>query len=176
MPDDVFRWVIAIAVALACLASVCQAILVAALYRSGKEVQRAGKDAQNKIAPLLDRLDAVLTSTGKILDENRPRIADITAETLVIAKVTRQQAERLSELLNDANQRARARIAQIDRTVDETVAQVEHARSTIRSAITRPAREASGIVAGIKAAASTYAQGGRRHSPEHITQDEEMFI
>jgi len=176
MPDDVFRWVIAVGVILACLASVFQAILVAGLYRAGKEAQKAGKDAQNKIGPLVGRFEAILSTTGKILDENRPRIADITAETLVIAKATRQQAERISELLNDANQRAKARIAQIDRTVDETVTQVEHASEAVKGVITRPVREANGIIAGIKAAATTFAQGGRRPSVEHATQDEEMFI
>ncbi|MGA2590223.1 MAG: hypothetical protein ABSH32_09930, partial [Bryobacteraceae bacterium] len=169
MPDDVFRWVIAVGVILACLASVFQAILVAGLYRAGKEAQKAGKDAQNKIGPLVGRFEAILSTTGKILDENRPRIADITAETLVIAKATRQQAERISELLNDANQRAKARIAQIDRTVDETVTQVEHASEAVKGVITRPVREANGIIAGIKAAATTFAQGGRRPSVEHAT-------
>jgi len=176
MPDDVFRWVIAVAVVLACLASVWQAILIAAMYRAGKEVQRAGKDAQSRIGPMLERFDAILTTTGKMLDENRPRIADITAETLAVAKATRQQAERISELLNDANERAKARIAQIDRTVDQTVAQVEQASDAVKGVIMRPVREANGIIAGIKAAATTFAQGGRRPSPEHATQDEEMFI
>ena len=176
MPEDVFRWVITAAVLLACLASLVQAALIGGLYLAAKEAQKAGKEAQTKIKPLLERLDAILTTSGKILDENRPRIADITAETLVIAKASRLQAEHISELLTDANERAKARIAQIDRTVDETVTQVEHATDAVRGAITRPVREANGIIAGIKAAAATYAQGGRRPSPEHATQDEEMFI
>jgi hypothetical protein len=34
----------------------------------------------------------------------------------------------------------------------------------------------NGIVSGVKAAFSTYIHGGNRNSPEHATQDEEMFI
>ena len=113
MSEDVFRWVIAVGVLLACLASVWQALILAAVYRAGKEAQKAGKEAQNRLAPLVDRFEAILTTSGKILDENRPRIADITAETLIVAKAARQQAGRIGELMDDASGRARARIAQI---------------------------------------------------------------
>lgn len=176
MPDDVFRWVIAVAVLLAALAALWQSLLITGIYMAAKEAQKAGKEVHGKIEPLMDRFDAFITSAGKILDENRPRISDITAETLVIAKATRHQAERISELLDDANERAKARIAQIDHTVDQTVMQVEHATDAVKGAIMRPVKEANGILAGIKAAATTIAQGGRRPSVEHATQDEEMFI
>lgn len=176
MPEDIFRWVVAAAVILACLASVWQAVILAAIYRAGKEAHRAGKEAQSRIGPLVDRFEAMLTTSSKILDENRPRIAEITAETLVVAKTARLQAERISQVIDDANERAQARIAQIDRTVDQTVGQVEHAGEAVRSAVMRPVREVNGLVAGVKAAFSTYAQGGSRNSPEHVTQDEEMFI
>jgi len=176
MPEDVFRWVIAVAVLLACFASVWQAVILAAVYKAAKEARNAGKGAQDKLGPMVDRFEAILTTSSKILDENRPRIADITAETLVLAQAARQQAERIGELIDDVNGRAKARIAQIDRTVDHTVEQVDHASEAVRSAVMKPVNEVNGIVAGVRAALSTYAQGGSRNSPEHATQDEEMFI
>lgn len=176
MPEDVFRWVIAAGVLLACLASVWQALILAAIYRAGKEAQKAGKEAQNKLGPLVDRFDAVLTNAGKMLEENRPHIADITAETSALAKAARQQVERIGELIDDTSVRAKARIAQIDETVGRTVEQVDHASEAVKSAVMKPVKEVGGIVAGVKAALNTYAQGGNRNSPEHATQDEEMFI
>jgi len=176
MPEDVFRWVIAAGVLLACLASVWQALILAAMYRAGKEAKKAGLEAQNKLGPLVDRFDAVLTNTGKMLEENRPRIAEITAETSALAKAARQQVERIGELIDDTSVRAKARIAQIDQTVGRTVEQVDHAGEAVKSAVMKPVKEVGGIVAGVKAALNTYAQGGNRNSPEHATQDEEMFI
>jgi hypothetical protein len=176
MPEDVFRWVIAVGVLLACLASIWQAVVLSAVYKAGKEAQKAGKDAQTKLGPLVDRFDAILTTSSKMLEENRPRIAEITAETLAIARTARQQAERIGELIDDANGRAKVRMAQIDRTVDHTVEQVELAGEAVKSAVMKPVKEVNGIVAGVKAALNAYAQGGNRNSPEHATQDEEMFI
>jgi len=183
MPEDVFRWVIAVAVLLACLASVWQALVLAAIYRAGKQAQKAGKEAQTKLGPLVDRLDGILTNfnsflatSGKILEENRPRIADITAESLIIVKSARHQAEHIGELIDDVSGRAKVRIAQIDQSVGQTVQQVEHASEAVKSAVLKPVKEVNGFVAGVKAALSTYAQGGNRNSPENATQDEEMFI
>ena len=176
MPDEVFRWVIAVGVFLACAACIWQAVILSAIFRAGKEAGRASQEAKAKIEPLVDHLDAVLTVSGKILDENQSRIAEITVETLATVKTARQQAERIGELLDDANVRAKARIAQIDQTVDRAVEQVEQAREAVRSAVVKPVREVGGIVAGVKAAIHTYAQGGNRNTPEHATQDEEMFI
>jgi methyl-accepting chemotaxis protein len=183
MPEDVFRWVIAVAVFLACIASVVQAVILAGVYRAGKEAQKAGKEAQTKLAPLVDHFEAFLatcnnflTTSGKLLEENRPHIAEITAETLAVAKTARQQAERIGELMDDAGGRAKARIAQIDQTVGHTVEQVDHVSEAVKSAVLKPVKEVNGIVAGVKAALNTYVQGGNRNSPEHATQDEEMFI
>jgi len=148
MSEDVFRWVVAVGVLLACLASVLQAVVLAGL----------------------------LTASGRLLEENRPRIGDITAETLVIVKNAREHVERIGELIDDTNGRARARIAQIDQTLEHTVEQVDHASEAVKTAVLKPVKEVNGLVAGVKAALNTYAQGGNRNSPEHATQDEEMFI
>ena len=78
--------------------------------------------------------------------------------------------------MDDTNARARVRIAQIDRALDQTVGQVEQVTETVKSAVTRPAKEVNGILNGVKAAVNTYAEGRRRPSVDHATQDEEMFI
>jgi methyl-accepting chemotaxis protein len=151
--------------------------------KSAKEAQTKVEPLVDRLGPMVDRFEAFVTSGttlvnsgNKVLEENRPRIADITAETLVIAKTARQQAERIGELIDDVNGRAKTRIAQIDQAVDHTVEQVEHASEAVKSAVLKPVKEVNGLVAGVKAALSTYAQGGNRNSPEHATQDEEMFI
>ena len=110
MSDDVFRWVIAVAVLLACVASVCQALILAALYRAGKEAQKAaqkaGKEVQTKVAPLVDRFDGLfttfsnlVTASTKLVEENRPRIAEITSEALVITKAARVHADHIGQLI-----------------------------------------------------------------------------
>jgi methyl-accepting chemotaxis protein len=169
MPEDVFRWIVAAAVVLACLAFLVQAGVAFAVYRIARNTQR-------KIEPLVDRAEPILETTRKILEENRPRISDVSAEAVVIAKTTREQAVRIGALLNEASDRARDRIEQIDRVVDHTVEHVENAGESVKTAVAKPVRELNGIMAGVAAALATYVRGGRRSSVDHATQDEEMFI
>ena len=169
MPDDVFRWVIAGAVILACLAFLVQAIVVLLLYR-------VARHTQTKIMPLVDRADPILATTRQILEENKSHIAEVSVEAVAIARTARVQVDRVSDLLAESAARAKARLAQIDRTVDETVEQVEQVGDAVKSAVLKPVKEVNGLMAGMKAAISTYATGSRRPSVDHATQDEEMFI
>lgn len=197
MPDDVFRIVITAAVALACLAFLVQAGAAIALYRVASSMQK-------KIFPLVDRADAlvkeaapvvakvgpvidktgpaidsargVLARTETIIDELRPRIAEISTEAAAIAKSSRLQVERIGELLDEAGSRAKERLEQIDHSVDATVEHLEQAGDVMRRAVMRPVREVNGLAAGISAAVSTLVHGSRKSSVASATQDEEMFI
>ncbi|MGO4885603.1 MAG: hypothetical protein ACLP59_32995 [Bryobacteraceae bacterium] len=174
--SEAFQWVVGVAAVVACLSVLVQAGILYAMYRVAMEAQKAGTELAPKVGPLIDRFDTFFVASSKVLEENSGKIANITEETLAVVKATRQQVERIGELIDDVNGRAKARIAQIDHAVESTVEQVEHASETVKSAVLKPVKEVNGLVAGVKAAISTYAQGGNRNSPEHATQDEEMFI
>lgn len=169
MPDDVFRLVVAIAVILACIAFLAQAAVAIALYRVAKRTQE-------KVVPMVDKAEPILDSARQILIENRPRITEISTEAVEAAKSARKQVIQIGQLLDDATGRARVRIAQIDEKVEGTVEQVEQVGGAVKTAVLKPVREVNAILAGVKAALVTYAQGGRRPSVDHATQDEEMFI
>lgn len=170
MADEVvFRWVIAIAVILAAIAFLVQAGIAIALYRIATRMQA-------KVMPLADRAEPILDTTRKILEENRPRIAEMSTQGVEIARSTREQVVKVGVMLDDASTRARARLADIDQKVENTVEQVEQVGGAVKTAVLKPVREATAIMAGIRAALVTYARGGRRPSVDHATQDEEMFI
>ena len=78
--------------------------------------------------------------------------------------------------MGETADRAKARIAQIDRTVDETVEQAEQVGDAVKVAVMKPVKEVNGLMAGMKAALSALATGKGRPSVDHATQDEEMFI
>ncbi|MGA2131827.1 MAG: hypothetical protein ABSH50_06015 [Bryobacteraceae bacterium] len=176
MSEDLFRWVVAAGVLLACAGCIWQAVILSAIYRAGKQAGTAAKEAEGRLLPLVAHFESILRTSDRILEENQSRIAGITSETLLIVKAAREHADRIGELIDETNSRAKARIAQIDETVGRTVDQVEQAAESVKGAVLKPVKEVNGIVAGVKAAFSTYAQGARQNSPDHITQDEEMFI
>jgi len=118
----------------------------------------------------------VLASINRIVEDNRPKVAEICEEAVTIAETGRQQITRVGDLIYEAGGRARTRLDQIDHAVENTVEQVEHAGDSIRRAVLRPVREVNGLAAGISAAVSTLVHGPHRSSVDAATQDEEMFI
>jgi hypothetical protein len=111
-----------------------------------------------------------------VVEDNRPRVAEVCDEAVAIAESSRKQVERLGGLIYEAGDRARTRLEQIDTAVETTVEHVEHAGESIRHAVLRPVLEVNGLAAGISAAVSTLVKGPRRSSVDSATQDEEMFI
>jgi hypothetical protein len=190
MPDDVFRIVVTVAVALACFASAVQACVAIALYRSFRKMQakvtpvvERVQPVIDKIGPVVDKVGTVIDKVGPILDsahniveDARPRINKLADEAVGVAKSARTQVDHVGELLQDAGGRAKERLEQIDRSVTATVEHVEHAGDAVKRAVMRPVREVNGLAAGVSAAVSTLVKGSRKSSVDHATQDEEMFI
>jgi len=143
------------------------------IEKIGPMVEKVGPVIE-KIGPVADRFSVLLASAHQTVEESRPRIAEISGEVTEIARTGRVQVERLGDLLNDAGDRARNRLEQIDHTLSSTVEQVEHVGQNVKRAVTRPVREVNGFAAGLTAAFSTLVKG--RKSPDSATQDEEMFI
>lgn len=144
------------------------------IEKMGPVVESMGP-AIERTGPLVERASRAIETAQLILDETRPRIAEIGGDLSGIVKSGRQGIEEAGELLHDASDRVRTRLEQIDRSVDSTVGQVEQMGDAVKRAVTRPAREIGGIAAGISAALSTLAHG-RKYPVDRTTQDEEMFI
>jgi len=148
----------------------------------GPLVEKVGA-AFEQIAPLVEKLEfaadqagKLLTSANRIIEDARPRISEVSSEVAAISHSSREQVERLGELLQDAGDRARSRLEQIDQTVESTVEQVEQVGDAVKRTVMRPVREVNGIAAGISAAVATLVGKPRKYSVDSATQDEEMFI
>ena len=125
---------------------------------------------------LIQSVNRVTATANLIMQDVRPRIADISDQTVAIVRSGREQVERVGDLLHDAGDRTHARLEQIDHAVEATIKQIENVSGTVKSAVLRPVREVNGIAAGISAAVSTLIHGQHKSSVDSATQDEEMFI
>ena len=145
-----------------------------AIRKAGPVMDEA-KAAAAKVGKLVDRGTEIAASTNLVIQDVRPQIKQISQEAVEITRLGREQVERVGDLIHDAGDKARARLDQIERSVDSTIGQVEHVGGAIKRAAMTPVREVNGLAAGISAAVSTLMRH-RRSSVDSATQDEEMFI
>lgn len=175
MSEETFRWAITTGVALAALCFLMMAILSVLLYRLVTRVQVRVDDMALRVEPIID-------TVRKLADENAPKLSlmttnllEISADAKEISSTAKDQAHRFAEVGRDIADRAKAQIARVDAVVDDTVEQVHLAGDNVKMAVMKPVREASAVLAGVKAAVTTL-RDGRRPTVDHINVDEEMFI
>jgi len=146
-----------------------------ALDRVGPALDEA-KLTITKAGAFVDRATEIATTTNLVLEDARPHVAQISHAVTEITRLGREQVERLGDVLHDAGDKARARLEQIDHTVETTIEQVEQVSGAMKRAVMKPVREVNGLAAGISAAVGTLVRGQRKSSVDSATQDEEMFI
>jgi methyl-accepting chemotaxis protein len=175
MPEDIFRWAITGGVAIATLCILVMTIVAVLMYR-------AVSKAQKRVTELSEQAEPIIETVKKLASENAPKITTITSNVVTISEdakdvsgVARDQAHRFAEVGRDIADRAKAQIARVDAVVDDTVAQVHHAGHAMKTAVNKPVKEATAVIAGVKAAVSSLVES-KRPSVDHLTQDEEMFI
>jgi len=148
---------------------------VPAFAKVGPAVDEA-RLAIAKAAAFVERATDIATTTNLVIEDARPHVAQMSHEAMEITRLGREQVERLGDLLHDAGDKARARLDQIDHSVEATIEQVEHVSGAMKRAVMKPVREVNGLAAGISAAVGTLVRGQRKSSVDSATQDEEMFI
>src|ERR1035437_10313920 len=140
-----------------------------AIDRFRPVVDRAVVVVVERTGVLIQIVNRVTATANLIMQDVRPRIADISDQTVAIVCSGREQVERVGD-------RTHARLEQIDHAVEATIKQIENVSGTVKSAVLRPVREVSGIAAGISAMVATLGRGRHKSSVDSATQDEEMFI
>jgi methyl-accepting chemotaxis protein len=175
MSEETFRWVIAGGVAIATLFIVVMGVVSALLYRVVSRVQLRVDDIAVRFAPIIDTVRRIATENAPKVSTVASNVVDISANAKDISSVAKDQAHRFAEVGRDLADRSKAQIARVDAVVDDTVEQVHQAGDNVKAAVLKPVREASAVLAGVRAAVNTL-KDGRRPTIDHIVQDEEMFI
>jgi hypothetical protein len=134
----------------------------------------------DKLAPAADKMTRWSTrwkrctspQTGSWMTlARRSQIKELTGDVVALTKSGREQITCLGGLLQDASERARTRLKQIDNTIESAVTQVEYAGSAVKRAAMKQMKEANGLAAGISAAVSILVHGFRKSSVDSATQE-----
>jgi len=86
MTDELFRWVVAAGVGLACLAMVVQAFVLLMVYRSIRKIQEQAAPfvesvdpVLRKVEPMMDRVGVLLEKAGPVFEKAGPALESIEA-------------------------------------------------------------------------------------------------
>jgi hypothetical protein len=159
-------------IAIAALAIVIQmAILLAMFLQLRTAIEKFTKIATD----LQARLDPILLRTNRILEDSEERIASIMGDGAEIARVARDQAQKVDRVFTDMVERLRIQVVRADHILTGVLEVIEETGSTFRSRVWKPVHQASAVLKGIKAGLE-FIRSGKRPDSDAATQDEELFI
>ncbi|HLJ44518.1 MAG TPA: hypothetical protein VKU01_00835 [Bryobacteraceae bacterium] len=160
--------IIAAFVFIAAVALCIQAGFLFGLYRTAKALEQ-------KLVPLIPRVESLVDSTRTTVDQSRKQIVDITTKANEILDSTRSQLAKVEDVVTDATQRAKIQMERMELVLDDTMSRAHETVAVVHTGIMRPLREINGIAIGIRTALA-YLARGNRPSVAQATSDEEMFI
>ena len=138
-------------------------------------IYRAARHTSQQLASVLPKIETLLETSQKAIDQGRSQIMELTTRTNDLLDTARLQLTRVDELLADASQRARVQLEKAELVIEDALGRAQQTISVVHSGVMRPLREIRGIAAGLKTAVA-YLAKGNRSSVAQATQDEEMFI
>ncbi|MEO7146202.1 MAG: hypothetical protein ABI165_22125 [Bryobacteraceae bacterium] len=155
-------------VIVAALALIVQAGLLFGIYR-------ASRVAQEKIVALAPKVESMLDTSQRAVEQSKQQILEITAKANEILDSAKVQMARVEEVLIDASARAKVQLERAEMVLDDTMTRAQETVAMLHGGIMRPLREINGVAAGLRTAFQTLVRGGRP-SVAQATQDDEMFI
>jgi hypothetical protein len=171
---DMQVW-IAVFVVVAAVAIVVQAAILTALFfqmkRTMERLDQFTSDLQNRVGPILSRVQI-------LLDDTQPKISELVADAAHVAYLARGQAQKMDRVFTEASDRLRGQLVHVDRILTGALETVEEAGTHFRRGIWRPVQKVSAVVTGIKVGLDLLrSRRGRGANPEGSVEDEEeLFI
>ncbi|MDQ6760232.1 MAG: hypothetical protein M3Z32_10265 [Acidobacteriota bacterium] len=168
MDQMTLLYIIAAFVLIAAIALCIQAGFLFGMYKATKAMQE-------KVMPLVPKVEGLMAAATTTVDASRLQIADITSKANDILDSTKRQLAKVEEVVTDASGRAKVQMDRVELVLDDTMTRAHETVATVHNGVMRPLREINGIALGIRTAFSHMARGGRPSVAE-ATSDDEMFI
>ncbi len=168
MDQMTLLYIIAAFVLIAAIALCIQAGFLFGMYKATKAMQE-------KVMPLVPKVEGLMAVATTTVDASRRQISDITTKANDILDSTKRQLAKVEEVVTDASGRAKVQMDRVELVLDDTMTRAHETVATVHNGVMRPLREINGIALGIRTAFSHMARGGRPSVAE-ATSDDEMFI
>ena len=156
MDPNTLLWVMTAFVIVAAIALVVQMAVMVGMYK-------ATRAAQQRIALVMPKVENLVDTSQRTLEQGRVQIQELTGKTNEILDSAKVQMARVDNLMGDVTQRARVQLDRAEFVIDDTLSRAHQTVGVVHSGVMRPLREIQGIAAGRQDRAEFPRQG---QSPE----------
>ena len=166
--------IITIFVVVAAVAIVVQMAVLFALY---KALRQTSERMEGIAGRLEQQATPVLVTAAAILDDAKPKIAEITTNLAETSASVRSHVSDVGHATSEIVERARLQAARLDEFVISAANKVEATSDLLQTKVLSPMRRVRAIVTALNAGLTFFKSNRppRRNSTGEV-EDEEMFI
>lgn len=167
--------IITIFVVVAAVAIVVQMGVLLALYMA---LRRTSERMEGIAGRLEQQATPVLATAAAILDDAKPKVAEITTNLAETSVSLRTHAGQIGNAASEIAERARMQAARLDEFVISAAHKVEATTELLQDKVFSPMRRVRSIVTALNAGLSFFKSNRppKRRNRSGEVEDEEMFI
>jgi hypothetical protein len=166
--------VITIFVVVAAVAIVLQMVILFALY---KGLRQTSERMEGFATRLEQQATPVLITAAAILDDAKPKIAEITTNLAETTASVRTHVTQVGQATTEIVERARMQAARLDEFVSNAAQKVEATSELLQNKVFSPMKRVRAIVSALNVGMSFFKSNRPRHrTGSESVEDEEMFI
>ncbi|HEY6272385.1 MAG TPA: hypothetical protein VIX19_10375 [Terriglobales bacterium] len=162
------------------VAAVAIVLQTAVLYSLYKMMSQTTSRMESLAGRLESQTTPVLATAHAILDDAKPKIAEITNNLAESTSTLREQVTSISEATGEIVDRARMQAARLDELISNTVSKIEITTDFVQNSVVSPVRRihaiAQAVSAGIGFLRANRARRRHENNGPSAGVDEEMFI
>lgn len=158
---------------IAAAAVVLQAFVMFGLY---KAIRRIQDDVAGMRADVARRIEPLADSLKEIITNSRDPLRSITTDLAEVARVAREGAGKVDDVLDDLLDRFRLQVIRVDQTVTDVLEKVDKTTTAVQKNIIGPVTEVSAILKGLQVGLDFFLTRRRQARTSEVPQDEQMFI
>jgi len=166
--------IITVFVVVAAVAIVVQMVILFALY---KALRQTSERMEGIAGRLEQQATPVLATAAAILDDAKPKIAEITSNLAETSASVRSHVSEVGHATSEIVERARLQAARLDEFVISAAQKVEATSELLQHKVLSPMRRVRAVVTALNAGLSFFksSRPPKRNGSGEV-EDEEMFI
>jgi uncharacterized protein YoxC len=171
-------------IALGALALLIQSIVLLAIFlgmgKATKKMQEEIEDIRSSVMPVVKDTKELVENARALFIRLSPKVESTVTDVAELTRSFRAQAADVEVSIEEILGKARKQAGRIDSMVSGTLDAVDNAAAFVTETVSKPVRQLSGVLAGIKAAVESLSApnsppNSRIHEPR-VHDDKDMFV
>jgi uncharacterized protein YoxC len=167
-------------IVLGALALLMQSAILLAIYvgvsKGTKKMQEEIEDIRSSVMPVMKDTRELVDSARELFVRLSPKVESTVTDVSEVTRSLRAQTTDVEVSLEEILEKVRKQAGRIDSMITGTLDAVDRAGAFVTETVSKPVRQLSGLLAGMKAVIESLSSSNSKYHEPSIHDDKDMFV